>query len=139
MMRKFAPLILFIAFLSCISGYLMSKPSLIGRIGINLFYKQYRFLKLWWQGALIVFFVLMLLLLLQAFIHRKLQRSKANIIYGIMILLAFIGFYFTWQDFHHTKTHRWLRERFHIGAYLFWLGWVIVSLFFFTQKKELKQ
>jgi hypothetical protein len=28
-----------------------------------------------------------------------------------------------------------LGERFHIGAYFFWIDWIIISLFYLTQKK----
>ena len=131
--KKLAPIALFLAFLSCISGYLMSKPSLVGRIGINVFYREYRFLQTWWQGALVVFITLLIILLIHHLVYQKLQKKKAVIIYIIMFLLALVGFYFTWQDFHSTTTHRWLKERFHIGAYLFWLGWAVISLYFISQ------
>ena len=59
---KYYKLIFLLAILSTVSGYLLSKASLVGRIGINLFYKEYKFLKVWWQGALVVFIVLLILL-----------------------------------------------------------------------------
>jgi hypothetical protein len=133
--RRFVPFVLFLLFLSCLSGYLMSKPSLIGKVGIDLFYKEYKFLRTWWQGALAVFITLLVLLFLQGLIQRKLSRNSANLIQVVMILLALAGFYFTWYDFKHTTTHRWLKTSFHIGAYLFWLGWIIVSVFYLTASK----
>jgi hypothetical protein len=125
--RKYVSLTFVLAVLSLLSGYLLSKVSLTGRAGISLFYKEYRFLKVWWQGALVVFGTLLLLLLLQASISSKLTRTKANLFHGFMILLALLGLYFTYQDFRHTIAHRLLGERFHLGAYLFWISWIISS------------
>lgn len=127
--------IFFLALLSGISGYLMSKASLVGRMGINLFYKEYKFLKVWWQGALVVFGVLLLLTILQGFVQNKLALRKAKMIHIAAILAALAGLYFTYNDFRHTTTHRLLGERFHLGGYLFWLGWIMISLFYLTQKK----
>ena len=129
-------LVLFLILLSVISGCLMSKPSMVGRIGIDLFYKQYRFLKIWWQGALAVLVVWLLLLFLQGIIQKKLQKQRSVLIQSLMIVMAISGLYFTYYDFHHTLTHRWLKEGFHIGAYLFWIGWIFISLFYIVQKKN---
>jgi hypothetical protein len=124
-----------LAFLSCLSGWLMSRPSLVGRMGIELFYKEYKFLRTWWQGALAVFVTLMILLVLQGIVYRKLSVRKSNLVQLGMILLALLGFYFTYNDFHHTATHRWLKERFHIGAYLFWASWIMISIYYLIQKR----
>src|SRR5688500_5064085 len=121
--------------LSCISGYLMSKPSLVGRIGMDLFYKQYQFLKIWWQGAMLVFITWIILLSLQVFIQKKFTPVKSRIVLISSIILAMVGLYFTWNDFQETNTHRWLKERFHIGAYLFWMGWILISIFLLLQNK----
>jgi hydrogenase-4 membrane subunit HyfE len=98
-------------------------------------YKEYRFLKTWWKGALVVFVVWMILLIIQQIIENKLPKQKAVIVHVIFILLAFVGLYFTYSDFQQTTSHRWLKERFHIGAYLFWLGWIIISAFCIVQKR----
>jgi hypothetical protein len=124
-----------LAVLSIISGYLLSNASLVGKVGISVFYKQYQFLKTWWQGALIVFAVLLIFFLVQGFAEKKLIKTRANLLHVSMILLALTGLYFTYYDFRHTTTHRLLGERFHIGAYLFWIDWIIISLFYLTQKK----
>lgn len=135
-MKKTALLILILSLLSAISGWLLSKASLAGRAGISLFYKEYRFLKIWWQGALTVFAILIILLLLQNIAQRKLGKHKANILHISMLLLSMVGLYFTYYDFRHTISHRLLGERFHLGAYLFWIGWMVISLFYLTQNKE---
>jgi heme A synthase len=101
-----------------------------------MFYQEYRFLKTWWKGALAVFIVWMIILAAQAFVEKKLPKAKAVIVHVIFILLALLGLYFTYSDFQNTTSHRWLKEKFHIGAYLFWLGWIIISAFSIVQKKE---
>ncbi|MGZ3951992.1 MAG: cytochrome d ubiquinol oxidase subunit II [Flavisolibacter sp.] len=129
-------LVLFLALLACLSGYLMSKASFVGRLGMTYVYKEYRFLKTWWQGALAVFVVWIILLVIQTVVERKLSKTRATVVHVIFILLALVGLYFTYSDFQHTTSHRWLKERFHIGAYLFWLGWIIISAFCIVQTKR---
>lgn len=126
--------VLFLLVLSSISGYLLSKASLVGRIGINLFYKQYKFLKVWWQGALTVFTVLLVLFFIHWLINKKF--TKAKLAHIVLLLVAIAGLYFTYLDFRNTATHRWLGERFHLGAYLFWLGWISISIYFIVQPKK---
>jgi cell division protein FtsW (lipid II flippase) len=127
--KRTSLLVVFLAVLASLSGYLMSKASFIGKLGMTYVYKEYRFLKTWWKGALAVFLVWMLLLVIQYIVERKLSKQKAVIVHVIFILLALVGLYFTYSDFQNTTSHRWLKERFHIGAYLFWLGWIIVTIF----------
>jgi hypothetical protein len=50
------------------------------------------------------------------------------------LVLALIGLYFTYQDFRHNTAHRWLGERFHLGGYLFWIGWMAISVFYLIKK-----
>jgi hypothetical protein len=123
--------------LSGIGGYLLSKASLVGRVGISLFYKEYKFLKVWWQGGLVIFVAWMLLFVLQGLAQRRLAPKKARIVQVAAILIALIGFYFTYQDFQHTMSHRLLGERFHLGGYLFWLGWIIVSMYYLTETRRI--
>jgi hypothetical protein len=132
-------LLFLLVILSVISGYLLSKASLVGKAGISLFYREYQFLKVWWQGALVVFGVLFLLFLIQAAVQRKTARGTANFIHILCILLALAGLYFTYNDFRHDLSHRLLGERFHLGAYLFWIGWVMVSMFLLAQKKPVRR
>jgi len=134
--KRISILVVFLAALAFLSGYLMSKASLVGRLGMTYVYKEYRFLKTWWKGALAVFIVWMVLLIIQSIVERKLSKSKATIVHVIFVLLALVGLYFTYSDFQHTTSHRWLKEKFHIGAYLFWLGWIIISAFCIVQKRE---
>jgi hypothetical protein len=135
-MRANAFFILFLLVLSSVCGYLLSKASLLGRTGIHFFYKEYRFLQVWWQGALMVFVVLVALFLIHYFIHKKLSRSTAVILHILALLIALAGLYFTYVDFREVLEHRLLGERFHLGAYLAWLGWIATSLFFLVKKKR---
>ena len=136
MAKKISILVLCLAALAALSGYLMSKASFIGRIGMTFIYKEYGFLKTWWKGALFVFIVWMILLVIQIIVDKKLSRQTATIIHFIFILLALAGLYFTYSDFQHTTSHRWLKEKFHIGGYLFWLGWIIMCVFCMVQKQN---
>jgi hypothetical protein len=138
--KRISILIVLLAALAALSGYLMSKASFIGRLGMTYFYKEYRFLKTWWKGALAVFVVWIIVLIAQTIVEKKLKTRTASLIHVVFILLALLGLYFTYSDFQHTTSHRWLKEKFHIGAYIFWLGWIIISVFCMAQKrKELPQ
>lgn len=134
--KKISILIFCLAALASLSGYLMSKASFIGRLGMTFVYKEYRFLKSWWKGALAVFVVWIVLLIIQTIVQKKLSKQTASIIHVVFILLALAGLYFTYSDFQHTTSHRWLKEKFHLGAYLFWLGWIFISVFCMVQKQN---
>ena len=133
-MRRTASFVFILAALSAVSGVLLSKASLTGRVGISLFYKEYKFLKTWWQGALVVFAFLLLILWLLGLAEKNFSKQKAVLFYITTIFLALAGLFLTYHDFTHTITHRLLGERFHLGAYLFWLDWVLICLFYLTKK-----
>lgn len=135
-MKRSLPFLLLLSGLSVLCGYLLSKASLVGKAGIDLFYKEYTFLKVWWQGALVIFAILFLLFIVQGIIEKRSNRRTAITAHMIAILMACIGLFFTYHDFRHTLTHRLLGERFHIGGYLFWVGWIGISLFYLFQKRQ---
>jgi O-antigen/teichoic acid export membrane protein len=137
-MKRSASLVLFLAILSVFSGYMLSGASWIGRVGMSLFYQEYTFLKTWWKGALLVFAVWMFLYGVQLLVQRMASRAVAKMVNFAAIAAAFIGLYLTYDDFRHTTSHRWMGERFHIGAYLFWLGWIIISIYLLMEKKNLE-
>lgn len=130
-MKRNSALITFLLLLSMLSGYLFSKVSWVGKVGIRWFYKEYGFLKIWWQAALVVFAILLALYLLHFFLQKKFS-GKASLYHIAGILLAIVGLYFTYADFRETLSHRWLGERFHLGAYCFWFGWISICVFFLT-------
>jgi len=136
--KRWLSLLVFLIALSVLSGYMMSKASWVGKFGISFFYKQYTFLKIWWQGAIIVFSGLLLIFIIKALVRKALNNTSAIIVYIISLLLALAGLYFTYYDFRHDISHRLLGERFHIGAYLFWLGWISICLFYLLAKKPQK-
>lgn len=114
----------------------MSKVSWIGRVGINLFYKQYHFLKIWWQGTLVVFITLLVLSIVQFVVQQRLPKATARIAHLIAFIAALLGLYATYHDFRHDMEHHLLGERFHLGAYLFWIGWMVICLFYLFQKRN---
>ncbi len=128
-------LVLLLLALSVLSGYLMSKATLVSRVGITFFYKEYNFLKVWWQGALAVFVILLIFILLQGYIQNKYAKQTARMVHLVAIPVALFGLFLTYSDFRHTLSHRLLGERFHLGAYLFWIGWIMISLFYVLQKE----
>ncbi len=131
-MNKNLPFILYLASLSALAGWLLSRMSWIGRVGINLVHKEYKFLKVWYEGAGVIFGVLMILFLVHYLFQTRTKRGTARLANVIAMLLALAGLYFTYNDFRSDFTHSILRERFHLGAYLFWVGWISISIFFLT-------
>lgn len=121
-----------LAILATLTGFLLSRASLLGKAGISLFYREYQFLKVWWQGALVVLAVWLLLLFQQGLIQTRTRSTTARAVHIAALIAAVIGLYFTYLDFRNTLTHRLLGERFHLGGYLFWVGWMLVSLYYLS-------
>lgn len=137
-MKKQFSFIVFLAVLSVLSGVLVSKMSLLARTGISVFKKKYAlyaFMKTWWQSALLFFGILMILLIVQRKLQQRLSVRNGVLLQIACIFLALLGLFYTYNDFRSELTHRWAGERLHLGFYLFWLGWVCVSLFLLVQKK----
>ena len=123
-----------LAALSVVAGALLSQITFVGRVGMNMFYSQYNFLKIWWQGAILVFIIWLLVFVAHSLIQGRVSKASALAANLISLMLAIGGLYFTYSDFRHDLSHRLMGERFHIGAYLFWLGWIGISIFFLAQK-----
>ena len=135
-MRKITILCFFLAALSVVSGVLLSKSSFIGKVGIHFFYQQYKFLRIWWQGALVIFCFLLLLVGIHLVVRKMLDFKTARFTYLLALAVALVGLYLTYLDFRQSLSHRLLGERFHIGAYLFWLGWISINIFFLVDHKK---
>ena len=133
--KRTLPFLLLLTGLAVVAGYLLSKATLIGRTGIALFYKEYRFFKYWWKGALAVLTVWLLLFLLHHFLQKRLARRQAALLHMGGLAIAAIGLYITYRDFRIDFSYRLLGERFHLGFYLFWIGWMMVALFYLFQRK----
>jgi len=138
-MRRVLPFLVLLAVLSAISGYLMSKASWIGKVGMTFFYREYNFMKVWWQGGLAVFLFLMLLFLLHSFIERKMPFWLAKFLHLLLVLADSGGFYLTYDDFTTDFSHRLLGWRFHYGFYLVWVDWLLICIYFlFKHRKPAK-
>lgn len=132
-MKRGIGIIIFLSLLSVVAGYLLSKVSLVGRMGMSLFYKEYNFLKSWWKGTMLLFVVLMLLFFIHGAIRKKLPKATSNKIFIISVVLALTGLYISYDDFRHTVSHHMLGERFHLGVYLFWIGWIVTGFYYIVQ------
>ena len=84
-----------------------------------------------------MFGVLLLLFFVQGYLQSKLVRSQARLLHLAAIVIAVIGLYFTYSDFRNDLSHRLIGERFYLGFYLFWIGWMLVSLFYLFQKRQI--
>ena len=138
-MKRNLFLLAFLALLACTAGFMMSKSSWIGHIGMHIFYKEYTFLDIWWQGAAAVFGFFVLLFIVHVSLFRALSITGSRLFNIAACLVALGGMYLTYHDFRHDVSHRWMGERFHIGFYLFWLGWVAICItFLFSRKRPLE-
>lgn len=136
--KKLGSLLVSLVVISCCSGYLMSKASWIGRVGMTFFYKEYNFLKIWWQGAIAVFLIYLFFLLFHLSVYAKIKIALGRLIHVMSCLTAMAGMYASYNDFHTDISHKLLRHRFHDGVYIFWTGWMIISIFFlFLRKPEI--
>jgi hypothetical protein len=132
-MKNNTLLVFFQLLLSFCAGYLVSKMSWIGRLGISISYHEYAIFKSWWKTGFVFFLIQLLVLGILIFANRK-YSGNIKIVHIIILLIASGGLYFTYHDFQHTLSHRLLKERFHLGFYLFWIGWIISCVF--TWKKS---
>ncbi len=115
--------------LAIIIGWTLSKATIIGKVGIHLLHREYAFLNSWWKGALLVWGVWLVLEIIQYRIWKSNRRNINLMLQATFILLAVLGLYFTYLDFR-TFSHGLLGDRFHIGGYLFWIGWCMISIYF---------
>lgn len=129
-MPKHSILIACQAFLCCIEAYLVSKISLVGKVGIALFYKEYGLLRSGWKTFLLFFLVQLALVLLLAYAEKKLPVKKLKLLISALFFTGLIGLWGTFYDFQYTFAHRILKERFHLGFYLFWIGWMSTCVYF---------
>lgn len=121
--------------LAIIIGWTLSKASLVGKVGIHFLHREYAFLNSWWKGALFVWVVWLILEIIQYRIWKRNRRNVNLALQATFIFLAVLGLYYTYLDFR-KLSHGLLGDRFHIGGYLFWIGWCIISLFFIRLRKD---
>lgn len=135
-MKRNYPLLIFIlAFASILSGNLTKGVSFAGKLGINLFYKEYKFFKVWWQSALVYFAAMILVALLLSFIDKALKSTTRKMALLVFFFAFLAGLYFTFKDFRSDLSYLLLGEHFHLGIYLYWIGACFISLFYASTTK----
>lgn len=137
-MKRISNILFLQAILSVIAGSLISKMSWIGRVGVTWFMPQYKIFKSWWQTAIVLFLVQVLVLGIQWLVKRKASNKAAVITSMSFLLIGLAGLYFTYNDFQSTFTHRLMKEKFHLGFYIFWLGWVINSIYLLASRRTIR-
>lgn len=129
-MKKLLNLILLQGIISLISGILLSKMSLVGKIGITVAYTEYAILKSWWKAALVVF-AIQLIIMAILYVSKRFMLYKTFVIINlVLIIIGLLGVFFTYIDFT-TTSHKYMNSKFHTGGYLVWLGWFINCIYFF--------
>lgn len=128
-MKGLSTLVTFLALLSTISGILISQMSLVGKVSIFFFHKDYGLLKIWWQTALLAFSIHLVIVIILWLNRRLLPYWISFFMIFMILLIGALGCYWTYIDLT-TTNHRYLRHNFQIGAYLFWAGWAINCIYF---------
>ena len=126
------------ALLSLISGILISKMSFIGKIGISTMYREYTIFKTWWKTALLLLIIQLILIAVLQLFKAKVSVSFSRLLAFLLIVLGGIGAYFTYIDFT-TTSHKMMRLSFHLGFYLFWVGWFITCFYYLLFKNKKKE
>ncbi len=130
MRNKWVILVLIQAIISLVAGILLSKMSLIGKVGVSTVYTEYGFLKHWYKGFAAVFSLELLLIAILWIVKRVTTFKNFSIVNLVLIILGLLGLIYTFYDFTATN-HKYMNGQFHAGGYLFWAGWFFTCLFFF--------
>ncbi|WP_036602977.1 hypothetical protein [Olivibacter sitiensis] len=129
-------LIIFQAIVAAVAGLLISSMSWVGKMGINIAYKEYAVLKSWWKVAIILFAIQLLLILIQWLLTSNSGKRNKGWMF-LFLALGIMGLVITYHDFQNTLSHKLLKEKFRSGVYLFWLGWLVSSVFFLTKSNKI--
>ena len=87
---------------------------------------------------MVVLVVYIGLWLLHQLTNSRFNRNRAILAHSLMLFIYLAGLYFTYQDFRTDLSHRLLGERFHLGAYLFWLGAIMIAIFYLFKNNSYK-
>ena len=110
-MKKYLNLILIQVVLSIISGILIYKMSLIGRIGIHLLFRKYMIFRSLVENSIIITFDTRYINIYTCLCKKfQLQKESSRINY-IMVLGGIIGLFATYLDFTIT-SHRLMKNQF---------------------------
>lgn len=138
MKASFITLILIQAIIALISAYLISQMSFVGRMSINLYYKEYGIFKDIIRTAILLFSIqfclVIFLYLCKKFVHQYLYI--AIIIIVISSILG--GAYQSYLNFTMT-SHKHMRLLFHSGIYLFWFASLLSSMWISIAIKNKKK
>ena len=93
------------AILAHLCGWLLARPSRIGKAGIHLFYQQYRFLT---KPATAAASVAMVYFLVAAVLFFIWFRNKKMVLTAsvLMLLFAIAGAEYAYYDFTHNFSHQ---------------------------------
>ena len=137
MKNKWIILLLLQVIVSLISGILLSKMSIIGRIGVSTMYTEYGFLKHWYKGFAAVLVAQIILIAILWLVKRFTTYKNFSIVNLVFIILGLLGLLYTYYDFTST-SHKYMNGQFHWGGYLFWIGWFITCFYFFFARVKPK-
>jgi len=121
--------------LAYITGWTLSRATLVGKVGIHFLHREYTFLNSWWKGGLFILGVWVILEIIHYQVWKRFRHNINLAFQTSFLILAVFGLYFTYLDFK-TFSHGLLGVRFHIGGYLFWIGWFIISIYFIKFRKD---
>ena len=110
--------------------YLISKISTIGKIGIATTYHQYHWLRIFWLTFTILTLFQLALIAALHILGKRTTKKMTNLVSTILLVAGILGLALTFQDFMHTYSHRLLKERFHLGFYIFWISWIGTCVYF---------
>lgn len=137
MKNKWTILILIQAIISLVAGILLSKMSIIGRIGVSTVYTEYGFMKHWYKGFAAVFALQLLIIAILWIVKRTTTYKNFSLVNLVFVVIGLIGLLYTFYDFTST-SHKYMNSQFHAGGYLFWTGWFVTCLFFFFARVKPK-
>lgn len=115
--------------------YLISKISLIGKVGIATVHHEYALLRSFWKTFALLSVLQVALIITLYLLGKRSSKKITNLVSTVLLVAGLLGLLVTFQDFLHTYTHRLLKERFHLGFYIFWLSWMCSCLFFLFSNK----
>ncbi|MDR3272104.1 MAG: hypothetical protein LBT29_01275 [Flavobacteriaceae bacterium] len=136
-MRRISLLLQAEAIIAVISGYLISHMSWLGRVvGIPIFHPEYIFMKSWWKTTLIILAIEWAVIFVLWILKIKARPIVSKSTCFLFMIIGFTGLCLTYRDFMTVFEHKLLKEKFHLGGYLFWIGWIISSFYFLIMPKQ---
>lgn len=123
------------ALLTLLETYLISKVSFIGKIGIAIIHREYQLLRSPWKTFLLLYCLQLIVVFVLTTIRKRNSNKRLLFSAAIIIVIALLGLFATFHDFQNTYSHRLLKERFHLGFYLFWFAMITTGIFFILNPK----